>query len=284
MNGAVSPLMQLLSEVETLKKQIAESEDPVLKESVGSTINAIVAYGQEAYSEMTQILDEFETFQKMEGLTEEQRNSLLAQSLDHFKDQMSDHEKDSFAKSCEDEYKGIWESLDGDSQEFLSTARYLGYALRMRGRGNYAPVINEMCRVFENELKKKIYNDYIVQMTQKQVVDMDSNTEPIKTAVSKKKKNKDYFISDTEMVCFIEALPSVKNNQSGYLSELKKYLQAEKWDIQKLSDSQYTKSAHNYIDNYRNDSAHANLMDEKKAEKCDRQTHKIIKHFIESKK
>lgn len=219
----------------------------------------------------------------MEDLTEEQRSYLLAQNLDHFQNQMSSHERDSFAKNCEDDYKGIWESLDGDSQEFLSTARYLSYALRMRGKGNYAPVINEMCRVFENELKKKIFNDYIVQMAQKQVVDMDSSTEAIKKAVNKTRRSQDYFISDTEMVCFIEALPKVRNNQSGYLGELRKFLQSEKWDIQKLSDAQYTQSAHNYIDNYRNESAHANMMDEKKAESCDKQTRKVIKHFIESK-
>lgn len=282
MSSGVTSLCQMIAELEELKKEIERKNDPALTASIGSHVNAIISYGMDVYSEVSQILGEFETLQQDEKLSLDQKKELLAQNLDYFKTQISDYERDAFASACKEEYKDIWDDLDNNSKEFLVTARYLGYALRMRGKGNYAPVINEMCRVFENELKTKIYDDYIINMTQKQVVDMDETVDSIKKAVSKKRKNRDYFISDTEMVSYIEKIPHYKSNRSGYIYELKKYLESGNWNIQKLSDAQYMKLAYDYIDNYRNESAHANLMDDKKADNCNKKTQKIVKHLITS--
>ena len=84
------------------------------------------------------------------------------------------------------------------------------------------------------------------------------------------------------MVSYIEKIPHYKSNRSGYIYELKKYLESGNWNIQKLSDAQYMKLAYDYIDNYRNESAHANLMDDKKADNCNKKTQKIVKHLITS--
>ena len=271
MNNGVSPLLSMLSELKELKKQIDGSDDSVLKDLIGKKVDEIMLYGQEAYEEMTIILEENDSIRANETLTEEERNVLLAQNLDYCRELIPKESKDDFEEKCKTEFSDIWEKLESESQEFLTTARYLSYALKMRKRGNYAPVINEMCRAYENELKKKIYDDFVFQMAQKQVIDMDPTTESIKSAVSKKRRNKDYFISDTEMVFFIESLRTVRNNQSGYLGELKFYLQ-------------YNEAARNYIDKYRNESAHANLMDEKKADNCHKQTQKVVGYFIKCKK
>lgn len=280
MSDGVEVAKSILDLIDDLEKLMGSD----INKDVQSTINALRSYGKENYNNVFGLVSQFDSIRNME-LTEDEKTSILNQNLDRYGQFITPLDRKSYIEECKEDFPVVWELLDEDSKEFLITAKYLKYACKMMQINDYSPVILEFCRVFENELQKKIYVNFIDEMSSSTalIVDRDLSTESLKKAVKKKKSNKPYFISASEMLNYIEATKNVNTRSTGYITELKKYLISEKWDVIKITEKGFHQSAHSYVDRFRNKSAHPNVLSEDISEQCMQKTEKIVSQFISCK-
>ena len=71
-------------------------------------------------------------------------------------------------------------------------------------------------------------------------------------------------------------------NSDGLNYEIE-YLINKNWDMDSLSDEDFEIKSHEYVDNYRNEAAHPNVLKIEVADKCKEKTKKIIKKYMQCK-
>ena len=270
-----SPILKIINEADEINDNpnyTAEEKNEHLME--------IIRRAKQNLSQLISDLDnEFQEQRKKIGELEEIVQSLYA-NLDKRKDLMNKDDISIHRYICKEIYKDFWELLDRDSQEFFVTAHYIFDCIKSKN-GDFSPVILEYCRVFENELQTKIYIDYVGSLSDKNppIIDLDSEYDSLKKAAEHNKAKGSFFLSSTDMIKYLAALRN-KGLRSGYNCDMRSYLKKRNWDTDSLSDNEFERQSRDYINNYRNEAAHPNLLDEKTANKCADKTKKIVKKFI----
>lgn len=175
-------------------------------------------------------------------------------------------------------YSGSWATIEEQSRNMLGTALYLYQMLQGRD-GDFSPVIIEYCRVFENEMKRKIFLDFLEEIRYQ---DLLSNGKPYDSLLNASTDNRPEKPEVTLMVmakslkCLNE---STKYNQTA--KALESYLREKNWDKRKVTEAKFTQTSVNYADGFRNTAAHPErIMKETEAEDCARQTEQLVEHFI----
>ena len=268
-----SPLMELIEDLYTA----SDTDRDII-------IEKLYGLGKQTQRDLEQLDQEFQDLRRKNGELEEILQELYA-NLDKQKAQMQEGDIQYHRMICSDIYKDFWNALDEDSQEFYVTAHYIYDKIKSK-KGDFSPVIIEFCRIFENELQAKIYKEYVETLSQRNppIIDLDKSYSNLSKAVDDKKRKGKYFLSSTDMINYLAALRTVSSSRSGYNHDMREYLSQRDWDTVSLSDESFEQQSHDYVENYRNEAAHPNMMDEKVAMKCKEKTKKIVKKFIQCEK
>ncbi len=268
-----SPLMELIEDLYT-------ASDP----DRDAIIERLYGLGKKTQIDLEQLDLEFQELRKKNGELEEILQELYA-NLDKQKAQMQEGDIQYHRTVCSEIYKDFWDVLDSDSQEFFVTAHYIYDKIKSK-KGDFSPVIIEFCRIFENELQAKIYIDYVEVLSQKNppIIDLDQKYSNLSKAVEDKKRKGKFFLSSTDMINYLAALRTVCSSRGGYNNDMREYLTQRDWDTALLSDEVFEQQSHDYVENYRNEAAHPNMLDEGVAMKCKEKTKKVVKKFIQCEK
>lgn len=269
----MSPFIMLIEDLYTAPEA---QRDLLIKE--------LFEKGQQCYEEMKSLDNDFMDLRKKNIELEEKIQSLY-ENLDKQRASMDPRDFEYHKERCKDKYDEVWSQLDSDSQEFLVTAHYILYKIRSQKR-DFSPVIIEFCRVFENELQKKIFDGYMKSLMEKEppIIDNDSAYNKINIALSDNRKKGCYFLSSSDMIKCLGTLRHISPSRSGYNHDMRSYLSTRNWDISALSNIDFEKSVQRYIDKYRNEAAHPNMMDEVVANRCADKTRTVVRWFLSSKR
>lgn len=234
---------------------------------------------------MDNFIASFEAIKK-QNLEMDEMIRLLSDRIDELSNNITDGDRDFYTAICRQEYSSFWDKLDQLSKEFLVTAAYIFGQLR-RYNGDFSPYVIELTRIFENELKQRIFIDYIQSLASAVPTVTDSRvTAPgyqykvfmkIKRAFNRQRNGQPYFLSASDMLDALKNL-SVSGNY-GYMQSLYDLLVTNGGNVQDLSDTQYLNRAQTYIVTYRNEAAHPNIMAEHMAESCNTETKDIVGRF-----
>ena len=239
--------------------------------------------GQETYEKLKILTDEFNALRER-NLDLDDKVQKLHENLDQQRAAMRQGDVNTYEEVCRREYIAFWDDLDNDSQEFLITAHFLYN--RCEGQNtDFAPVIIEFCRVFENELLKKIFSNFIQRQAGFRHTPSYQNSifSKITKAVDKQRSSGYFFLSSMDMVELLELMNQYFNTYS-YEWKLKKHILDNGFDTTKLSDSEHFISpAKDYVKHYRNRAAHPRYLYSHHAEECKNKTNDLVGQFISAK-
>ena len=181
-----------------------------------------------------------------------------------------------------------WDKLDQRSQKFLITALVIESTID-DADGDFAPAVIEMGRVFENEIQKKVFIEYIQNLSQMTPAVSDSNRfyGDIEAAVQEYKDQRTYFISAIKMMKYIGDLRFTReDNTRIFRKELRRLLNRKESNITELSNQRNVQSACDYIDVYRNGAAHPNtaerpnIFSKSRVQECKAETKDVLDYFL----
>ncbi len=206
----------------------------------------------------------------------------MCESIDEISSSMQAGDYNTNKCLCAQKYSAFWSKLDDASKDFLITANYL--CKRCEGEQfDFSPVIVEMSRVYENELLKKIFGDFIKQKANSTLVlQSEGNRDILHKVISDVKKGFPMFISLTQMVNELKHIQG--HTEHSYGRALMDELQVD-WNTNKLADNAFFNRGNYYAKNYRNRAAHpGSKLSKIDADNCDNMSQNLLDHFIGSMK
>lgn len=270
-------------------KKLQSSEISGLDESADELIQFILHYAEGLHNKLENHFSEYETLLreirsvKLENKRQKEKCDelwdCLEKALDEqFKD-MSPMDQSLYLAKAREAYIGSWEKLDDKSRTMLATALSIHDAFRNSTDRDWSPVIIECCRAFENEYKIKLYDDFVPTVDPYKSSDAKDPYTFIMQAAGKYKESGCYFLSLADM---IKCIKELKNNfkRCSLSDALSSYLFDNQWNKTKLMDQSFTNNSLAYTDQYRNRSAHPNIMGENDVTECIRLTKQLLLHFI----
>lgn len=208
----------------------------------------------------------------------------LQQNLDRQYGELSEGDLTAYQNTCSELYKPFWSALDDTSKKFFVTAHCL-YEKSRAYQMDYSPVIIEFCRVLENEMQKKIFKSFIEERARSGALITYKNKsfEKIKEEIGEQKKYGHYFLSAMDMLTSLSFMDHAYTEPCCE-KELRQHIQQAGFDVAKVSDKEHLiEPGKRYVNNYRNQAAHPNIMDQSKADRCIEQTSKLVKRFLSAK-
>lgn len=241
-------------------------------------------YGVDTYNKLQILTNEFKELQDRK-LELEETIKLLYDNLDKQRGAMLEGDIKNHRDACKKQYSNFWNDLEYESQEFFVTAHYL-YERSKAQDTDFAPVVIEFCRIFENEMLQKIFTGFI--RNQAMLGRILTYKEPVydkaKKAVYSQNRKGHFFLSSMDMLKLLSHVNGTYNNDS-YEGELQYYIKTKGFNTHKISDrSQFIKPGEDYVSKYRNEAAHPNYMKETSAEKCLEETEKLVQKFLDARK
>ncbi len=180
-----------------------------------------------------------------------------------------------------------YELLEFNSQKYLPEAEYILDKISSLENPDYSPFIIQYCRAFENELLNKIFRAYVQSILDRSLnieiefawdFHLKENNKPndevthnfvkrVKNFISKGKENWFFELGGMELI--LRKLTGSTITKSPFLQDLNKFvlLKFEK----ELLNIHYLDEIKTIITDYRNQSAHPNLIDTDKAMKFHKQ-------------
>lgn len=180
-----------------------------------------------------------------------------------------------------------YELLEFNSQKYLPEAEYILDKISSLENPDYSPFIIQYCRAFENELLNKIFRAYVQSIIDRNLnletefawdFQLKENRKPndeithtivkrIKNFITKDKENWFFELGGMELI--LRKLTGTTISKSPFLQDLNKFvlLKFEK----ELLNIHYLDEIKTIITDYRNQSAHPNLIDTEKAMKFHKQ-------------
>lgn len=215
----------------------------------------ILNKGEKSSQEFYSFIDTLEKL-KSENLETEDKIKKYYKIFDDIKNRMLADDRESRYATCKDAFGAdIWEKLDEQSKEYIITASYLENFLKSNAKDS-APIVIELCRSFENELKKKIFEDYIQKESKEGNFGADDELyKNLIKAINDNVTRGHYFLSIIDMVSLLYNVATDKGD--GIKEKFKEYLEAEKWCLDKNKVVQFRNDSVDYTNEYRNKAAHA---------------------------
>lgn len=219
---------------------------------------------------------------KSKKISLENKIAEIENQIDELHKQMPNGDKIFCKKICEQKYSEYWDKLDSISKEFLIVSHWLFNYMKST-ESDFSPVIIELCRSFENEVKTKIFDDYINIASQKPPLGSNEESQFLYKAIIDVKRNNRYFLSLSNMLSVIQELNIAKDEKS-YTKDLYLTLNKKGWDIQQLTDNSFLDYSRKYTNKYRNQSAHPTYIEEDKVGLCIKDTDYLLKRFSDCQK
>ena len=186
----------------------------------------------------------------------------------------------------------FYDILEVKSQKYLPEAEYIFDQISKLENPDYSPFILQYCRALENELLKKIFRAYIQSLID-QNIDIETefawdfgrkesgkynsdNTFKLANHLKKclSKPEEEWFFELGNMECNLRYLTGTTVEKSPLLQDLKSFVLNR--FKQEFLNIEYLNEIDTIIKDYRNQSAHPNLIDTKKAIKF----HKKMKECL----
>ena len=181
------------------------------------------------------------------------------------------------------EWFKFWDKIEENTKTFMPGSEWLYDNIKSSDFQDYSPFVLYYCRALENELLKKIFlsfHDHVNEMgddelkslflwnkeglNEKKIKEYQTFFNQFKTNILKNRKK--YTLGDMRLI--LNLLPNTKNkkgsirfNISPLLKELNKFIKNKIGGI----ESETIKRLENLIINYRNKSAHVDIIEEEKA-------------------
>ncbi len=187
---------------------------------------------------------------------------------------------DSYIKEIKNWFD-YYDILESKSQKYLPEAEYIFDHISKLDNPDYSPFILQYCRALENELLSKIFRAYVQSLLDKNIVfdekfawDLgkkdsgkpnDENTFRLSKHIQKclTKNNKDWFFELGSMEVNLRYLTGRTIERSPLLQDLKEFILAR--FEKELLNIEYLDEIKTIIEDFRNQSAHPNLMDTEQA-------------------
>ena len=277
----LTPMLEALSELKSLVGGLDEKADTLIEfvihhgEKVDRNIKKFLDDYEHLITEMRSVkLDSQEQKKRFDQLWE-----LLNKALDEQFNNMNQLDQDMYLSMAQEAYAGSWNNLDEKSRVMLATGLSIQQAIRRTPGRDLSPAVIEFCRVFENELRRKLYDGFVPTIDPYNATDAKKPYTEIVHAAESYHTNGDYFISMWNM---IRCVKEIKNSYTRCSSSqaFSQYLTDHQWNKNRLTDRNFIDMSLDYTLKYRNTSAHPSIMDKEDADNCVRLTKILVQHFI----
>ena len=266
--------------------------------SVIEKVNLILKYQQEQTQKLNIIeskIDDIKTvilnlsfdFKEIQNLPREieDKISRLNQKLEEQISNLHFEQKqiDTYIKEIKNWFD-YYDLLESKSQKYLPEAEYIFDQISKLDNPDYSPFILQYCRALENELLSKIFRAYVQDLIDRNINleiefawDFDVNPQTKRpfdrnknsfelVYILKKylvKSNFEWYFELGRMRTYLGWLNGVTVKKSPLLKDLKEFV-LKRFEIE-LLNYEYLEEIKTIINDYRNQSAHPNLMDTEKA-------------------
>lgn len=250
----------------------------------GEFAKKIKESGKDTYDKLQSLSKEF-TELREKNLELEDTVKLLHDNLDQQRAAMSKDDVVSHRSVCKDQYSSFWNDLDPNSQEFFITAHYL-YERSKAQQTDFSPVIIEFCRIFENEMLVKVFTEFIQKQARLNRLMSYHNKlfSKVENAVNIQNRDGSFFLSSMDMLKLLSYM-NRSFSDNCYEKELQTHIRRKGFDTRKIADRQgFIEPGKAYVNDFRNEAAHPNYMQEPVATECMNQTSTLVKRFLDAQK
>lgn len=250
--------------------------DSVL-ESVKSKIDKLMSIMKATQQEIQVI--------KQTPRDEEEKLIRIYSKLDDLSNVLSDH------KRTIGEYINIvqnwleqWDLLDDASMKFLSSAEHLFDKIYQIGDDDYSPFIIQYCRALENELLKKLFEAYHIDVHNRiaNIPDFTSkdldNEKTTIFAKFVKQDNRAYTLGQMVWIMQLIKLKSKTLRQSDLLQDFRDF--ALRYFEEQIIDKEYLGRIRTISEEFRNKAAHPNILGLDIAQTCQKKIRTILIEFL----
>lgn len=274
MVGLLELLIMSAEDNELFKKEMRSGVADIIQRtrSIDAKVDTIL-------NKLTVIESEFKDIKsQIRGV--EEKISLMTSKLARLENSISDEEIEDYRILAESLYSE-WDSLDELTRKFIPLAEYLYSQLQKIDGADYAPVIIELCRALENEFLLKVFKKYTIDLIGRKRNKLDSflavdrsskflsdKTNEFVKAISKasNKHKVEYTLGQMNKILSMLSDNSIIA-ESPLLRDFDDYLHYNT-EAKRLLDPEYMKKISDLVKDYRNPSAHPDLMNVQKANKC----------------
>tara|TARA_Y100000385_G_scaffold290200_1_gene362388 strand:+ start:372 stop:2573 length:2202 start_codon:yes stop_codon:yes gene_type:complete len=286
-------LLVIEEKYEDLKKVYKDTKDShrqmleIMQQNhseVMNTMGRIENKVDDIKSVLTELVSDFNTIKELPREIDEKINR-LNESLDSKLDKLiSDHKQLDFYIKEIKRWFDFYDLLETKSKKYLPEAEYIFDHISKLENPDYSPFILQYCRALENELLKKIFRAYVqslidenVEIEKKFAWDFEINPETNKPyqrnrnsiefakTLKKymKKPEEEWFFELGKMGICLEWLTGTTAEKSPLFQDFKNFILIG--FKQGLLNIEYLKDIKKIVHDYRNQSAHPNLIDTEKA-------------------
>lgn len=188
-----------------------------------------------------------------------------------------------------------WDYLEPNTKEYLTVAEYISYSLsNIELAGNevdHSPVVIEVCRSIENELRSKLFIGFLEYASREykdRIDELNDDSEFYKIlknyqAALDKKPSAELTLGTMYFILSISLKEEIKSKtKTKLVTSLHTYLRS-RFDLNNIVSDQFLKAIYE-IRSLRNSSAHTDKLDKKSADKVKKLGPNILNQLLTSNK
>lgn len=300
-------LLVIKEKYETLKKVYRDSKDShrqileIMQQNhseVMSTMGRIENKVDDIKSILTELLSDFSTIKELPREIDE-KIIRLNQSIDtKLNELISDQKQLDFYITEIKRWFDFYDLLESKSKKYLPEAEYIFDHISKLENPDFSPFILQYCRALENELLKKIFRAYVQSLIDREIdltkeFEWDfgrkdsgkpnsENTFRLAKHIQRclKKSEEEWFFELGSMEVNLRYLTGKTAEKSPLLIDLKSFV-LDRFE-QEILNIKYLDEIKTIIRDYRNQSAHPNLIDTEKAVKFQKEMKECLISLMES--
>lgn len=265
---------------------------------VMSTMGRIENKVDDVKSILTELVSDFNSIKKLPREIDDRINR-LSQSLDtKLNELISDQKQLDFYITEIKRWFDFYDLLETKSKKYLPEAEYIFDHISKLDNPDYSPFILQYCRALENELLKKIFRAYVQSLIDREVditkeFEWDfgrkesgkpnsENTFKLAKHIQRclKKSEEEWFFELGSMEVNLRYLTGKTAGKSPLLIDLKSFV-LDRFE-QEILNIEYLDEIKTIIRDYRNQSAHPNLIDTEKAVKFHKEMKECLISLMEN--
>lgn len=235
---------------------------------------------------LTELKTDFEQIQRLPR-EDEEKLFKLCQKIDAKLNAVFNKEHQTIEGYIEEikRWLDLWELLDLQSQKFLPIAEFIFDELSKLEDADYAPFVVQYCRTLENEILKKLFENYhsagLEGVDREELVKSEiENSKTGKFAQMVKRNRISYTLGDMN---FIMALLKQGGNtlaESPLLQHFRTFTIS--YFDEKIVEAEFLKDVNKITNDFRNKAAHPYSISIDLAKECQRLLRKSLNVFLES--
>lgn len=265
---------------------------------VMSTMGRIENKVDDVKSILTELVSDFNSIKKLPREIDDRINR-LSQSLDtKLNELISDQKQLDFYITEIKRWFDFYDLLETKSKKYLPEAEYIFDHISKLENPDYSPFILQYCRALENELLKKIFRAYVQSLIDREIditkeFEWDfgrkesgkpnsENTFKLAKHIQRclKKSEEEWFFELGSMEVNLRYLTGKTAEKSPLLIDLKSFV-LDRFE-QEILNIEYLDEIKTIIREYRNQSAHPNLIDTEKAVKFHKEMKECLISLMEN--